>query len=81
LQDITKYISRDAEEHQFPIGAGAGGNVFRGTYRWIDPSTEQVQSLDVSDHIRLMTWSQMIGWTGTDRHQVFGWDKGSKAND
>jgi len=45
--DITKYIYRDAKEHQFPIGVGAGGNVFRGIYRWIDPSTEQVQNLNV----------------------------------
>ena len=59
VQDITKYVNRDAEEHKFPIGVGAGGNVFRGIYLRTDPSTQQVQSLNVSNHIRTITWSQM----------------------
>jgi hypothetical protein len=50
LQNITQYIHRDLPEHQWPIGVGASGNVYRGIYRWIDPNTRQMQSLNVGAH-------------------------------
>jgi hypothetical protein len=50
FQDITPYVQRDPQ-YQFPIGAGAGGNIYRGIYHRMDPGTNQEQSLNVSSYV------------------------------
>jgi len=45
LLDITSniYVKPDAD----PIGEGSGGNVFKGTYTWEDPSTRERHTMSI----------------------------------
>jgi serine/threonine protein kinase len=44
--DITQDIYR-SPEHQFSIGGGAGGDVYRGIYHRIDPDTQEEQRIHI----------------------------------
>ena len=46
LQDITDHVTRDPQ-HPLPIGAGVGGDVYRGIYTWLDRDNGIQHSLNV----------------------------------
>jgi serine/threonine protein kinase len=75
-QDITSGVQKDPQ-YPDPIGEGAGGNVYRGTYCWEDTTTgtPRTQTLNV----RARAGSSCLIMTNcinTDRHQSSPRDKG-----
>lgn len=55
--DITPFVERD-RNYPHPIGTGAGGNVYRGTYSWRDPADGELCSLKVVIKILLGTGAE-----------------------
>ena len=63
-QDITPYILRNQPEDQFATGAGAGGNIFTGTYRLWNSTTQRTEDVKVNhntDHFRACHLSECAG--------------------
>ena len=59
-QDITRCIIRNRPEHQYTVGEGAGGGISRAIYRRINPTTRQMEDINVSHHSGPMYFTDQI---------------------